>query len=157
MDCSLPGFSAHGILQARALEWVAISLSRISSQIVGRRFTIWATGEVPDVTLICGYLDGENLAFFLENPVSWRCSNRGKPRLCRADTMARAGHSAVRFNERADVLEQAEGRFNWQQTLIEQGREPGSHWFEMELVEVKKELLEVEGCYRSKCKGLACV
>ena len=27
MDCSLPGFSAHGILQARTLEWVAISFS----------------------------------------------------------------------------------------------------------------------------------
>ena len=24
MDCSLPGFSIHGILQARVLEWVAI-------------------------------------------------------------------------------------------------------------------------------------
>ena len=24
MDCSPPGFSAHGILQARILEWVAI-------------------------------------------------------------------------------------------------------------------------------------
>ena len=26
-DCSLPGFSIHGILQARTLEWVAISFS----------------------------------------------------------------------------------------------------------------------------------
>ena len=25
MDCSLPGFSVHGIFQARVLEWVAIS------------------------------------------------------------------------------------------------------------------------------------
>ena len=32
MDCSLPGFSVHGILQARILEWVAISFSRGSSQ-----------------------------------------------------------------------------------------------------------------------------
>ena len=31
MDCSLPGSSVHGILQARILEWVAISLSRGSS------------------------------------------------------------------------------------------------------------------------------
>ena len=31
MDCSLPGFSAYGILQARILEWVAISSSRGSS------------------------------------------------------------------------------------------------------------------------------
>ena len=28
MHCCLPGFSAHGISQARTLEWVAISLSR---------------------------------------------------------------------------------------------------------------------------------
>ena len=27
MDCSLPGFSVPGILQARTLEWVAISFS----------------------------------------------------------------------------------------------------------------------------------
>ena len=28
MDCSLPGSSHHGILQARVLEWVAISFFR---------------------------------------------------------------------------------------------------------------------------------
>ena len=27
MDCSLPGFSIHGIFQARILEWIAISFS----------------------------------------------------------------------------------------------------------------------------------
>ena len=27
MDCSLPGSSVHGILQARVLEWFAISFS----------------------------------------------------------------------------------------------------------------------------------
>ena len=31
VDCSLPGSSVHGILQARTLEWVAISFSRGSS------------------------------------------------------------------------------------------------------------------------------
>ena len=31
MDCILPGSSVHGILQARILEWVAISSSRGSS------------------------------------------------------------------------------------------------------------------------------
>ena len=46
MDCSFPGSSAHGILPARILEWVAISFSRGSSQprdqtcIAGRFFTI---------------------------------------------------------------------------------------------------------------------
>ena len=56
MNCSLPGTSVHGILQARILEWVAISFSRGSSQprartqvscIVGRWFTVWATREAP--------------------------------------------------------------------------------------------------------------
>jgi len=31
MDCSPPGFSVHGIFQARVLEWVAISFSKGSS------------------------------------------------------------------------------------------------------------------------------
>ena len=33
MDCSPTGFSAHGILQARILEWVAMPSSRGSSQL----------------------------------------------------------------------------------------------------------------------------
>jgi len=53
-DCSPPGSSVHEILQARILEWVAMSSSRGSSQprdqtqvshIAGRFFTIWATRE----------------------------------------------------------------------------------------------------------------
>ena len=32
VDCSLPGFSVHGILKARVLEWVTISFSRGSSR-----------------------------------------------------------------------------------------------------------------------------
>ena len=53
-DCSPSGSSIHGILQARILEWVAISLSRGSSWpshwtqvscITGRFFTVWATRE----------------------------------------------------------------------------------------------------------------
>ena len=31
MDCSLPGSSVHGILQARILEWVTVAFSRGSS------------------------------------------------------------------------------------------------------------------------------
>ena len=57
MDCGPPGSSAHGILQARILERVAISFSRGSSQprdrtqvscTAGRFFTIWATREAPN-------------------------------------------------------------------------------------------------------------
>ena len=31
MDCSLPGSSFHGIFQARVLEWVAISFSKMGT------------------------------------------------------------------------------------------------------------------------------
>ena len=52
MACSPPVSSVHGILQARILEWVAISFSRGSSQprywtqvscSAGRCFNLWAT------------------------------------------------------------------------------------------------------------------
>ena len=55
MDCSLPGSSVHGILQARILEWVAIPFARGTSQaknqtqvscIAGRFCIIWATDTV---------------------------------------------------------------------------------------------------------------
>ena len=36
MDCSLPGCYIHGIFQARVLEWVAISFSRVSSMSQGK-------------------------------------------------------------------------------------------------------------------------
>ena len=54
MNCSLPGSSVHGILQARTLEWIAIPFFRGSSPprdrtqvscIAGRFFTVWATRE----------------------------------------------------------------------------------------------------------------
>ena len=54
MDCSPPGPSVHGILQARILEWGAIPFSKGSSwprdwtwisHIAGRLFTVWATKE----------------------------------------------------------------------------------------------------------------
>ena len=62
LDCSLPGSSVHGILQARVLEWGAISFSRGSSRpsdwtqvsrIVDRRFTIWSTREVAKPIQYC--------------------------------------------------------------------------------------------------------
>ena len=75
MDCSLPGSSIHGILQARILEWVAVSSSRRSSQprdqtcslmvpaLASRSFTTKATWEAPYICvfvvvqlLSCGWL-----------------------------------------------------------------------------------------------------
>ena len=51
LDCSWPGFSDHGIFQARILEWVAISSSKASSQ--PRDWTqvsgllYWQVGSLP--------------------------------------------------------------------------------------------------------------
>ena len=56
MDCSPPGSSVYGILQARILEWIAIPISMGSSWprdqmciscITGRFFPVWATRGVP--------------------------------------------------------------------------------------------------------------
>ena len=44
MDCSLPGSSVHGILQARLLEWVAMPASRGSSQPRDRTCISCSTG-----------------------------------------------------------------------------------------------------------------
>ena len=64
MDCSLPGSSVHGILQARILEWVAMLFSTGSSQprdqtqvscIAGRFFIVWATREAPRRPLVITY------------------------------------------------------------------------------------------------------
>ena len=61
MDCSPPGSSLHGISQARILQWVAIPLSRGSSQlrdwtwvsyIAGGFFTVWATREAEEKQII---------------------------------------------------------------------------------------------------------
>jgi len=60
MDCSPPGSSVHGILQARILEWVTIPFSRGSSQprdqthvscIAGGFFTVRATWEATSLSL----------------------------------------------------------------------------------------------------------
>ena len=62
VGCSPPGSSAHGISQAKILEWVAISFSRGSSWlgdqtwvscIADRFFTVWATRETPFFIVVC--------------------------------------------------------------------------------------------------------
>ena len=49
MDCSPPGFSVHGILQARILEWVAISFFRgiFLTQGSNPRLLHWQVGSLP--------------------------------------------------------------------------------------------------------------
>ena len=78
MDCSLPGFSVHGSLQARILEWIAFPLSRGSSQSwdrtqvshnAGRFFTSWATREAQE------YWSGQPI------PLQWSSRSRNQTRV----------------------------------------------------------------------------
>ena len=64
MDYSPPGSSGHATLQARILEWVAISFSRGSFQPRDRTqvswiahgfFTVWATREAQDIWILGMY------------------------------------------------------------------------------------------------------
>ena len=86
MDCSLPGSSLHGILQARVLEWVAISFSRGSSwprdrtlvsHIPGRRFNLCTTREatLSLVKMTCKILWRQKVLVLLIN-----CKGRRKVR-----------------------------------------------------------------------------
>ena len=68
MVYSLPGFSVHGILQARILEWDTIPFSRESSwpgieyvisHIAGGFFTLWATREA-----LCLLYQGRILEYY---------------------------------------------------------------------------------------------
>ena len=76
MDCSLPGFSVHGISQARIQAWVAISFSRGSSwprgwthiSCIGRWILYhWATSEVHwrgQQPVICKYQCAQDKKIF---------------------------------------------------------------------------------------------
>ena len=67
MGCSQPGSSVHGILQARILEWAAVSFSRGSSRprdwtsvscigCIGRQTPYrWATREAQQMKHSCGF------------------------------------------------------------------------------------------------------
>ena len=83
MDCSLPGFSVHGILQARILEWVAISFSRGSSR--PRRLLYSTKKKMP-------HIQGQRRSprktvgiaksCLESNPIPTRHTWRAQPNLC---------------------------------------------------------------------------
>ena len=113
MDCSLPGSSIHGILQARILEWGAISFSRGSSQ---PRDGTWVcrTADRPALYLLshrearclhfaCVKRSDDSSAPSLRPP-RHRCALTGRPQprrppvctsLCPAVTFSAAGACSV--------------------------------------------------------------
>ena len=47
MHCNLPGSSVHGVIQARILEWVAISSAPQGSNLTLLRLLQWQAGCLP--------------------------------------------------------------------------------------------------------------
>ena len=111
MDCSLPGFSVHGIFQTRILVWVAIPFSRGSSWprdgtqvscITGIFFTVWATREAPlDPTRTSKHCAIFLSLIFLEKKNSKKCLkwkqyqkyiNNDSKHLCHANTVFSSLH-----------------------------------------------------------------
>ena len=84
MDCSPPGSSVHGILQARILEWVAMPSSRGSSRprdwtqvscIARGFFTIWATREAHYKDYY--YTNDQNVSIGTCLAIQWLCRGHG--------------------------------------------------------------------------------
>ena len=105
-DCSSPGSSIHGILQARILEWVAIPFSRGSSQprdwnrvscIAGKFFTIWTTSlffigmhflskELNQINSVVNFLDHQVSS--LEHPICRTVLGTGYTVINKADALS---------------------------------------------------------------------
>ena len=96
MDCNLLGFSIHGILQARILEWIAVSFSKGSSQprdqtrvscIGGRLFNLWATREAQLLLLLGASIHSFIWQAFIDHLLYIRHCAR-----CWNDTSGQNGH-----------------------------------------------------------------
>ena len=67
MDCSPPGSSVHGISQARILEWVAIPLSKGSSQPGDQKHVSCTAGRFFTTVYICQSQSPNSTVWFLSN------------------------------------------------------------------------------------------
>ena len=68
MDCSLPGFSAHGIFQARVLEWAATAFSQVAQAVKNMPAN---AGDIRDAVLIPG--SGRSPGAGHGNPLQYSC------------------------------------------------------------------------------------
>ena len=66
MDCSLPGSTVHGILQARILEWVAVPFSRGSPQAMDQIQVSCVAGRYFYHLVKCPYPAVSRWAFLVE-------------------------------------------------------------------------------------------
>ena len=64
MDCSLPGYSAHGIFQARVLEWGAIAFSEVKTQQCNTTFVKYQKKIFQKLKVII-YFQGRKMIYFI--------------------------------------------------------------------------------------------
>ena len=64
MDCSLPGYSAHGIFQARVLEWGAIVFSEVKTQQCNTTFVKYQKKIFQKLKVII-YFQGRKMIYFI--------------------------------------------------------------------------------------------
>ena len=72
MDCSLPGSSAHGIFQARVLEWGAIAFSAKGTNITLRLYAKVITHMsilrgMWEVVLLSSFTTGKEYSFYVKS------------------------------------------------------------------------------------------
>ena len=70
MDCSPPGSSVHGILQARILEWVAISSSQDLPD-PGKEYAPPTSPALQEDSLLLSHWGGLNISELMWKPVKW--------------------------------------------------------------------------------------
>ena len=128
MNYSLPGSSAHGILQARIQEWVVILFSIGSFQprdwsqvfcITGRFFNIWATSGAQNPVISSDfYIYGSWIwQFILEpwlvNPLLQNLWIRGTTVLCYGILYKGLDHPCILWGGRIGVLEPFPAGYWW--------------------------------------------
>ena len=107
MDCSLPGSSVHGILQAKILEWVVISFSRGSFQprnrtqvscTADRFFTLWATREAPPSAWVSLFPETHNIEI---KPINY-------PKITFEWSSEKKSHTSLILNQKLEMIKLSE-------------------------------------------------
>ena len=125
MNCNLPGSSAHGIFQARILEWAAVSFSRGFSPpryqtrvscIAGWFFTIWVPRDVVQFSLVsqscltlCNSMDCSMPGL----PVPHQLPELAQTRVHQISDAIQPPHTLLSPSPPAFNLSQHQGLFKW--------------------------------------------
>ena len=118
VDCSLPGSSVHGILQARILEWVAIPFSRGSSQprdwvwvsCIAGRFFPRLNYQRDSICLAWGFPGLQVRVSDFGKHVLLRVATRGQARMHYCCSSSKQEHGA---RTRSNIWGAGRGMQNW--------------------------------------------